>query len=253
MVVATQTPVIQYDPFESASNPIIPAFELWGMVEINAWACHLQKGVGKVPFDSTNPDHRRATAIDLFVAPLPEQNITNTKSCEDHHTAESLDWANITLKSVKALGIDKVQEINGKYAHVVRVEGRPYWEKDTPKSDMRIDPATKDYIVAPKGFERHFKFVALYDTEAACRDAYLAAGGKSVQSVNVPLDVSDTEKQTAMAFLKVIVGNAAKASANVEAAKIAVTLALVGYPSVAKYFTADSPEVLDLITATLGK
>ncbi|MCX6057770.1 MAG: hypothetical protein NTW69_06435 [Chloroflexi bacterium] len=245
MVVATQTPVTvveDFDPFASASNPVAPVYELWGMVEINAWACHLQKGTGKVPFDATNPDHKRVTAIDLFIAPLAEQDITNTKSCEDHHIAESADWAGITLKSIKALGIDNIREINGKYARVEKVDGKPYFEKGADKK-----------TATPKGFERHFKFVALYDTEAACRDAYLAAGGKSAQSVNVLIDVSDTEKQTAMAFLKVIVTNAAKSASNVEAAKIAVTVALAGYPSVAKYFTAESVEVLDLINASLNK
>lgn len=233
-----------FDPFESANDPKVPTYDLFGRVEINAWACHLQKGQGKIPYDPNNPDHKRLTAIDVFIEPLPEIDVKYPKTLECHWVAEFPEWAKITLPSIKALGIDNVREINGKWARVARVpNGKRYEKKDAqgnPTGEMRD--------------ETTFKFAAFYADEDACRAAYIAAGGQpgnGSNGHNVPLEIGteDAEKATALAFLKVIVQNAAKGKL-IDEAKDAVGVALIQYPTVSKFFTVDSPETQELINQT---
>jgi hypothetical protein len=241
-----------FDPFAEASAPKVPTYDLFGLVEINAWACALQKGVGKVPFDPTNPNHKRFTAIDVFIQPLAEIEIKYPKTCEEHWVAEFPEWAKITLPSIKACGIENVREINGMWCRVARVPNGKRYEK-------------KDKDGNPTGQfadETTFKFVEFYSTEDACRAAYIAAGGQVAKSTNggapagVPttpvVDPTEAEKATAYAFLKVIVGNAAKGKASVDDAKLAVDVALAQYPTVEKFYKADSAETLDLIKQTLA-
>ena len=241
-----------FDPFAEASAPKVQAYDLFGMVEINAWACALQKGVGKVPFDPANPNHKRFTAIDVFIQPLAEQEIKYPKTCEEHWVAEFPEWAKITLPSIKAAGIENVREVNGKWARVARVpNGKKYAKKD--KAGNPIGEMAE---------ETTFKFVEFYGDEDACRAAYIAAGGH-VATNNAPagmpdgaavpvVDPSEAEKATAYAFLKAIVGNAAKGMATPDQAKTAVALALTQYPVVTKFYTVDSAETVELIAQVLA-
>jgi hypothetical protein len=236
-----------FDPFAAASTPKTQTYDLFGMVEINAWACSLQKGVGKVPFDPQNPNHKRLTAIDVFIQPLPEIDVKYPKTCEEHWVAEFPEWAKITLPSIKAAGFENVREINGKYARVARVpNGKKYEKKDRATGQPTGEMAE----------ETTFKFVEFYADENACRAAYAAAGGtvKNDAPAATPApvaDPNDAEKNTAFAFLKVIVGNAAKGK-SLDDAKVAVGVALAQYPTVVKFFTVDSAETVDLINQTLA-
>lgn len=237
----------EFDPFESASDPAVQTWDLFGKVEISAWACALVKGTGKVPFDPSTHE-RRFTAIDVFIQPLPEMDVKYPKSLEDHWIAEFAEWAKITLPSIKALGIDNVREINGRWARVARVpSGKQYQKKDQDgnlMTDENSKPVMRD--------ETTFKFVALFTSEDECRAAYLAAGGAPANNGhNVPVQTSENaEMSTAYAFLKVIVTNAARGQTTWADAKAAVAQALTQYPTVAKFYTADSVETSALITET---
>jgi len=229
----------EFDPFASASDPTVQTYDLFGQIEINAWAGALVKGQGRIPFDPTNPNHKRLTMIDVFVQPLAEIDVKYSKTLECHWVAEFPEWAKITLPSIKALGIDNVREINGKWARVARVpNGKQYEKKDAqgnPTGEMRD--------------ETTFKFVAFYTDEDACRAAYVAAGGQVGANGNgnsAPVTAEDTEKQTALAFLRVIVQNAARGKKPNEANR-AVLTALAQYPTVSKYFNIDSTETQNLI------
>lgn len=233
MPTNTPTPVTtdEFDPFAAASNPALPAFELWGMMEVNAWACALVKGQGKVPYDQAVHD-RRATAIDLFIQPLPELNITNTKSCERHLIAESKEWANVVWASIKECGIMNLRELNGKYVRVAVVpSGRTYLNKNNEKKD-----------------ETTFKIVAVYENEEKCKAAYLSNGGtdKSAPATTESPAVNE-EIQNALAFLKVIVPNAIKGKEKLEDKMAAVNTTLAQYPTVSKFFNVLSPEVAALM------
>jgi len=238
--VNVPTPIeTEFDPFASASDPTVQTYDLFGMVEISAWACALVKGTGKVPFDAQNPAHKRFTAIDVFVQPLPEIDVKYPKTCEEHWVAEFPEWAKITLPSIKATGFDNVREINGKYARVARVpSGKKYEKKDKATGQPTGEMAD----------ETTFKFVEFFADEAACRAAYIAAGGQATNSTPAPvMDPNEAEKATNYAFLKVIVTNAARGKSTVAEAQEAIKLVLPQYPTVAKYYTEDSQETLDLI------
>ena len=231
------------DPFDAASNPPVQTYDLFGKVELSAWACALVKGQGKVAFDPSVHE-KRFTAIDIFIQPLAEMDVKYHKMLEDHPIAESREWANITLASIKALGINNVREVNDRWARVTRVpNGKKYEKKDTsgnPTGEMRD--------------ETTFKFITLYADENACRAACLAAGGTPSNGNNAPQPVTpnaeDTERATAYQFLKVIVSNAARGKATFAEAQEAVGLALQQYPTVAKFYLANSVETGELITET---
>ncbi len=236
----------EIDPFASASDPVVitPNFDLWGMVEISAYACHLQKGKGggKVPFDATNPDHKRMTAINVFIQPLAEIDVKYPKQWEMDWIAEFQTWAKITLPSIKAAGFENVREINGKWARVARVDSL---DKPYDKKDAQGNPTGE------KGVKKTFKFVEFFDTEDACRAAYLAAGGHAATQP-AATDPTDADKIAALAFLKVIVPNACKGKKITDDWKGAVTTALAQYPMVSKHFTAESPEVAELALPVLA-
>lgn len=228
----------EFDPFESASAPAVQTYDLFGKVEINAWACALVKGQGKVPFDPQTHD-KRFTAIDVFIQNLPEIDIKYPKSLERHWIAESKEWANITLKSIKDCGFDNVREINGKWARVTMVpNGKKYTNSNGEPKE-----------------ETTFKFLAFYADEDECRAMYLANGGQPSNGHNVatsaPVSNEDKEKETQKAFLKVVVANAARGQNDIEEVKKILAPAIAAYPSVAKYFTVDSPETLQLIDEAL--
>jgi hypothetical protein len=235
----------EFDPFAAATEAQARTFDLFGMVEISAWACHLEKGQGKIPFDPQNPNHKRMTAIDVFIQPLAEIDIKYPKTRECHWLAEYNTWAKITLPSIKdayqrATGqeLGSVKQINGMYARVARVDS---FDKKYKKKDNNGNLTGE--MVTPKTF----RFVELYADENQCRAAYTAAGGQPMQggSSAVAPSQEQSDKSAAMAFLPVIV----KTALNGKGLKInddwktAVTTALTQFPMVAKHFTADAPEV----------
>lgn len=231
----------EFDPFAAASDPIVPTYDLFGAVEISAWACHLQKGVGKVPYDPNNPNHKRLTAIDVFIQPLAEIEVKYPKTLEEHWVAEFPEWAKITLPSIKAAGFENVREINGKYARVARVpSGKKYDAKD---KDGNLTGEKKDELT--------FKFIEFYADEAACRAAWIAAGGKPAGESAPVMSASEAERETALAFLKVLIPAAVRGKTADEAIKAAET-AINNNPVVGKVFTINSPETMELITATLA-
>jgi len=229
----------EYDPFDSASSPALPTFELFGLVEINAWACALVKGVGKVPFDTNDSSHKRFTAIDVLIQPLPEINLTNPKAAERHWLAESKEWASITLKSIKECGIENVREVNGKWARVAIVpNGKTYTNKNNEVKD-----------------ETTFKFTAFFEDEESCRAAYLENhdnAGNGQNETIPPIDATAAEKQTAAPFLNVIIPNAVRGKKITDDWKSIVNTALAQYPLVSKHYNADSPEVAAIAMPLLG-
>lgn len=233
----------EVDPFAAATEAQVRTFDLFGMVELNAWYCNLTGG--KVPFDPQNPNHKRNTAIDVFIQNLPEIDVKFPKSLESHWIAEFPTWTKITLPSIKEAferfsghEIGSVKEINGLYARVARVDSL---DKKYEKKDNSGNPTGE--MVTPKTF----KFVEFYANEDACRAAYTAAGGKPMQgsSSAVAPSQEQSDKNAAMAFLPVIVKNAlnGKGLKISDDWKSAVNTALAQFPMVAKHFTADAPEV----------
>lgn len=238
------------DPFDSAENPVVRQAEFWGKVELDMFYAVLQKGVGKVPFDpQQHSADKRVTAIDIKVFPVAEQNVTYDVS--RNMIAESREWAGIVLPSIKSLGLT-VRELNGKYVHVV--------QKATGATYENKSGETKEKTT--------FEFVKLFPTEAACIADYMTAGGTiSTPQYEAPARAAaqeaaaapangngnGKERETALKFLGAIVENAARGQTDVYAiqTKIAGTIATI--PLINKHFTADSPEVLNLIVEKMQK
>jgi hypothetical protein len=155
------------DPFDAASEATLAPRSYYGQIQIDAYFCVLQKGVGKRHYDPGQ--HRaedRRTAIDISLLPIAEQNITFELRREV--IAESREWAGIIWPSLKALGLTNTRDANGKWAKMQQVpSGRTYRTKSGEEREATT-----------------FKFLALYDSEDACRAAYLADTGQDAGGAN---------------------------------------------------------------------
>jgi hypothetical protein len=232
------TPIDTFDPFASANAPVLPTYDLWGVVEISAFACQLRVGVGKEPWDP-NSGLKRFTAIDVFIQSLPEIDVKYPKTLECHWLAESKEWANITLPSIKAAGFDNVREINGKYARVQRVpSGKTYDKKDSSGNPT-----------GEKRDEMTFKFLEFFNSEDECRAAYVAAGGVATPKVNNPTTPTDGQRAISLKFLETIITNVLANNPADKRAAVDTAIKTCGYPPITTVFTIDSPEVAALIGA----
>lgn len=222
------------DAFDRADSakPASPKF--WGRVNVNAYDCILQKGVGKIPF---NPTQHKAgemrTAIDLTVTLLPE-TVRKADTLQRGMVAESAEWTRVTLPSLKALGYTGLRSLNGMWCAVEFAGLGTFYTDNQGESRER----------------QAFKFTGLYATEAECRKAYQDETGETgmnrdlVQDVNAPAPVSD-EKMMALTFV-----TALAKTAGGDKEKLAALIAQ--YPVVSKHFTVDSPEVAMLLAVPVA-
>jgi hypothetical protein len=261
MEMANQT-VVQ-DPWEAAENATVRTSDFFGKVQIDVWNCALIKGQGKVVYDPSQ-HKQKATAVDIVILPIPEQNITF--EVKKNMIAESKDWAAITLPSIKALGLT-LRDLNGKYARVTTVPtGRQWTNKEGKTYDLTA-----------------YKFLEVYADEAACKAAFEAVNnGNSNGNSGAPWDDAcpecgqaagfhastcskpsngsindngngnDKDKETAKAFLTVIVNNAARGQTDLEVVRKTIDANIAQYPMVAKHFNADSPETVEMIMKAMA-
>lgn len=153
------------DPMDVASNATLAPRSYYGQIQIEAWFCILQKGVGKIPYDGGmhNAEDRR-TAIDIALLPLAEQNVNF--EIKRSTIAESREWAGVIWPSLKSCGITSVREAHEKWACMQQVpSGRKYRNSSGEEKEATT-----------------FKFITVYPDEAACRAAYLADTGKADES-----------------------------------------------------------------------
>ncbi len=227
---------IYNDPLDTLDNPEIRTPEFYGQMHMETWFCVLERGVGKRDFrPQTDPIDQRRTAVKLMLVPLPEHNSKWDVIREP--IVESREWAGLILPSVKALGI-AARELDGKWVKIgFQNVGRQYTKVDDTGATVTKDATT-------------FKFLALYPDEAACRAAYQAEHGTNgaphtepqtpATQAAPPNGNGNAEKATALKFVKVLVEQSHGDEA-VLAAKIA------SMPLIAKHFTAQSPEVVELV------
>jgi len=232
-------------PWDTANNPPEQEFgnEYFGIVSIEAWHCQLVKGMGKLPFEENAKDEngnalRRYTAIDLAITPLPESGLTFEVSRT--MLAEFGEWKDITLPSLKDLGILDASTINSKYANVLMVPtGRKYTNSNGEQKDAT-----------------GMQFLKVFQDRETCVAAYEAKFGKS-KTTTEPApgngngsksESNGNEKETAAKFAAALVTQALKASGGeFEKARDALGKSLAKQPLVSKYFTVDSPEIVDLL------
>lgn len=227
------------DPFASASNPQLKPLEFFGQAQLDAYYAILQKGVGKVPFDPAQHSlDQRVTALKLSLQPLPEHRAQFPH--ERDLLAESKEWAKVVWPSAQAVGLHDARQINNnwfKYCFVLT--GETY----VKKTGETVEKST-------------VKFLALYASEDECRAAYYKERGAHTDeptngngAVNLSAqqpNAEENEKKTALAFLKVIVPNAARGKDKAAAVQ-AVVSQIAAYPVIAKHFTIHSPETAALL------
>lgn len=254
--MATPDTTVYDDPFEAATHAKAPVAEYFGELFLDTWFCVFEKGVGKRPFDNLSDDlSRRAVAVDMQVNPLPETNLKF--NLERKLVADSIAWANITWPSLKQFGLHMANEANNRYVRVRLVPaGRTYIGKDGSKKE-----------------ETTFEFLALYADENACREAYLnrnvrkqpaAAPAKTSQPAQTSQPVQtaaptqpaqqsgeDAARKTALTFAKAIVTNLARQYTDFEVLQTKIAEKLATMPMVNKYYTIDSPEVMQLIAEAI--
>lgn len=245
--MTTQTFV---DPWDSAEQAKEPQFSnvIWGQCEAKSWFCVLEKGIGKVEFDPQvhSPDQRR-TAIDIIIRPLVEMGLTFDLA--RNMIAESREWAAIVLPSLRDLGVSP-REINGKWVKVQTI----------PVTDKAGNPVTYTDSNGVVKEKTTIKFLEVFQNEEACRADYLANSGKTHKQDTEYAGSNgngngngNKERETALKFLKVYVENACRGQSDLNIIRKTLELSISQQPLIAKYFTVDSPETIQLIAECMSK
>jgi len=243
------------DPWDSAEQAKEPQYSnvIWGQVEASSWFCVLEKGVGKVEFDPQvhNPDQRR-TAVEITIHPLADMGLQF--DVIRNMIAESREWASFVLPSIHDLGISPKQ-LNGAWVKVQIV----------PLTDKNGNVVTYTDINGTVKEKTTIKFLVLFKNEAECSEDYLASPGKPQQTTEYPngngsgngsgsgSGSGSKERETAYKFLKVYVENACRTQPDLVAVQKHLETMIAQQPLISKYFTAESPEVLDLIAEYMMK
>lgn len=236
------------DPLDVADNAVLAPKEYFGEVLIDTWFCALVKGVGKVPFDPAQ-HKQRFTAIKIDVVPLADSGVTYPISRE--LIAESKEWINFTLASLKALNV-RTADIRNKFAKVTFVPTGEHYKNSSGEDKEKTA----------------LKFLEVYKDEAACQAAFFAQYGRGdavnpyatqnhtladafEPSPNGHADVDPAVRAKLMPFVKMIVTKACNEHVG-DLVKIndAVSVGIASHSTLKNYFTATDPDVMQLIAET---
>jgi hypothetical protein len=252
------TPV--YDPWSAALDAKEPPQIMYGLLELDLWFCALVKGQGRVQFDpQQHSAGQRRTAISLAITPLADSGLTFP--VERQFIAENRNdgWLAVTLPSIRALGITDLKRIHEAYVKAEMIEYGTYTKKDGSGSGTLTAPK----ILAV--YSGNAECVAAYNAENGTNTAFTNGNGNhgTVDQINDSLGLNgngngtpkttasnDQLKATALAFLPNIVSQC-RSGNGMDLAKLNTQLASM--PLVKDYFTATSPEVLELIQKTLAE
>lgn len=238
------------DPWAEAMNPPELPSGFHGKITVEAYTVMFvedpQTGKKmKVPYDPQTvmpdgSDPRPVSVVKLGLIPVNE-NLKYDVFREILVTSQ--DWTKITLPSIKDVGIMQLKDLEGKWAEVVMADtGRTY------QSNGETKQATT------------FKFVRMFPDEAACKaaagipDSSPAPVSTPVQSAPNQNGGNGSERATALKFVKVYVVNAVRsASKDLDKTRETLSTQIAQQALLSKYFTVDSPEVVDMIMEELAK
>lgn len=203
----------------------------FGEMQVDVWFCVLRKGEGKVQFDpgQHSIDERR-TAIEMTLIPTR----TTYGNIERQMIAESKEWASIIKPSLKTLNLD-LKSVNGRFVQVQLV---PTGRKYTNSNGEEKETTAFRFIAAYPGLDECLAAAAEFYTQPH-------AGGTPIAppvAPAAPASPNDKERETALRFLPALWTSSSK-----DVSEFAKKLA--GNPLTSKYFTLDSPEVIQLIAA----
>ena len=222
------------DPFDAATEAGDRKPVYYGRMEVTASFIAMIKGQAPQVFNENLHDaDTRRTQVHLICNPIDAMNLTQL--IERKVIADFGVWPKVVWPSLRDLGLKNVRDLNGKWAKVEIVKtGRTYQSSRGETQE-----------------ETTFKFVALYSTAAEATAAYVADGGKVAPAHEddpaMGVDMShgagsngNAERETALQFLKVLVKQAGG-----DKSKLSASIAQM--PMIGKYFTTDSPEVIEIM------
>jgi hypothetical protein len=224
-----------YDPWEAAANASAPPATFYGQITIDTWPCVLVKGQGKVPFDPGQ--HRaedRRTAIDITITPLAESRAQFV--IQRSIIAQSPEWYRHIWPSLKALGLNNPKQAVDRWCKLEQVPtGRKYRNRQGEEREART-----------------IKFLALYDSEDACRAAYLAERGRQpgddddIPDVDdAPVVSDDRERQTARQFLETL-------AKQHHGDLTAIHAAVANIPLITAHYPIGSEELAQVVAAAIA-
>jgi hypothetical protein len=236
------------DIFDQADNAeeTKPIYETWGQVNMELYEAIWQKGQSAPErFDASVHDaSSRFIRGEIVVIPIDEMNAQFSAEWKGNVTGwNNKEWVSIVLPSVKALGVS-ARDLNNKWVKVTRKPGgRFYTKKDTQERKELND----------------FLFSKIFASQDECIADYLEEKAGSPAS---PLSDSDfpaldptpaTTTTTGpgndilLKFARALVTSAAKDSKDLAAVTEKVRTQLDANPMMAGKYTADSPEILEMI------
>lgn len=254
------TQEVVLNPWELAMNPVAPTQVYWGQMVVEAHLVVLVKGIGKMPYEANTvmPDGsepRPVTAVNLTLQPLAEMGLQWEITREPIAQGWG-EWGDITLPSLRECGILELPALNGMWA---KAELEPTGRKYTNRNGEPRDATA-------------FKFLKVFASEAECRADYngkpagngkrttdeilgeLGYETKADKPANGPANGVDKDRETALKFAKVYVQNACRASGgDLTKARDELAPKLAGQPLISKYFTVDSPEIVEMMAEVLTK
>lgn len=219
------------DPFEDASDPSVPPFEVYGEINLDAWFCTVRKGVGKQVYNpQIDKQEDRRTNVDIIVHPIGEMNLS--KSMKRSVLTTTNSWAKVTWPSLQRLGVSKANEANNRFCKCKMAgTGRKFTGTDGEERE-----------------ETTFEFLALYGSREECESAYANRFAESGGSNGAAGEPVDQEKAGALRFAAACVKNAkAQTDGDFEAFRNLVATKLASMAVTAKYFTVDSPEIAQMM------
>lgn len=243
--MATPATTVVDDPFDAATNARPPSAEYFGEIILDSWFCVLEKGVGKRPYDPQSDDPaKRSIAVDIVILPIPEANVKF--SVERRLIADSKAWTGITWPSLQKLGLANARDAKNRFCRVkLTPTGRTWNGNDGNKKE-----------------ETTFEFLELFADEASCKAAFAGKHTPTAASqaptpaapaaAPAPADPEEAARKTALTFAKAIITNLARTEKDLVILQTKVAEKLAAMPMVSKYFSADSPEIMQMIAEALA-
>ncbi len=232
------------DPFEAAANAELPQMSgtYFGKVEITADFVVLEKGIGKRPFEpQSDKEQDKRTNMGLAIYLLPEMGLRF--DIDRQVLAESKTWIEITWASLKELGLTSPRDIYGRYvAATLEPTGRKFKSKN--------DNEEKN--------ETAIKFLALYANEDECRKAFLEQKNGGSSTPPAPTEQSkpsapvNNQQAVALQFARTVVKKAMEGKTKPDEIISAVGMALANNATLKDFFTAESPQIQQMIMENMG-
>ena len=232
---------ITNDPFEAATQAGEGRNTYYGRVDVSASFVTLKKGVGKQAFNEQLDDVRdRRTQVTIVVNPIDAMGLSIL--LQRDLIAESAEWSRYTWASLRdKCGLKNVRELNGKWAKLtLQGTGETYTTKRGETQERKAFVFEAIYQTAQEATAAYHADTGGGHEDNPAGDVDMSHGaGGPVTNISANGNGNDTERETAKAFLQALV----KQSGG-DKSRLAASIAQI--PMIAKYFTADSPEVVEM-------